>query len=99
MNHSDDETSIISELFEHSVLQALRSSLHLAMTTLLELYPFCDEERMEKGGYEAHHAFSRALINQIHGLEDTLRLYERCLEARDRAASCVSLEDTNDIPF
>lgn len=70
-------------VIEHSVLETLNATLDLASTTLIEVYPFPDEDLIEEGGYEAVHAYSRAIISQIQSLRDTLRCYQLCLRVKD----------------
>jgi hypothetical protein len=70
----------LSEIFELSVLETLQATLRLTTRTLIDVYPFPDEEVISHGEYTPLHAYSRALINQIQALEDTIRCYRRCLE-------------------
>lgn len=96
MRRSMRTNDCVSEILEHSVLDTFEGMLELVAATLIEVYPFPDEDLMREGGYEARHAYSRALINQIEALQDTLRCYRRCLEA----APQQSKEDSSlDIPF
>ena len=100
-NSREEINAVLSDVLEHSVLDTLHSTLHLAAMTLIEVYPLPDEDLIGKGEYHAAHAYSRALINQIEALRDTLRHYRLCLEAGNEGPpdDDPPLEIPNDIPF
>ncbi len=89
----------LSEIFELSVFETLQATLRLTTTTLIDVYPFPDEEVISQGGYTPLHAYSRALINQIQALGDTIRCYRRCLESAHSQPSDDEPDEGGTVPF